>query len=136
MSTETAEILGHHFPEQEVAECCPSSDTKLNAQDYSTLFGIQRMQWIKHNLQTKILQISLSQLRKTWHTKSTTATDWVSNYGQLPNILSTRKSNALAEPWQCYSPTTHHAPKRYKHYCHCWHWSSRSLVLACTDRSQ
>jgi hypothetical protein len=65
MSTETAEILRHKFPEQEVAECCPSSDTKLNAQDYRILFGIQRMQWIKHNLQTKILQISLSQLRKT-----------------------------------------------------------------------
>jgi hypothetical protein len=62
MSTETAEILRHNFPEQEVAECYPSSDTKLNAQDYRILFGIQRMQWIKHNLPTKTLEISLNYL--------------------------------------------------------------------------
>lgn len=39
-------------------------------------------------------------------------------------------------PWLSHGNATAHTPIRYKHYCHCWHWSSRSLVLACTDKSQ
>lgn len=39
-------------------------------------------------------------------------------------------------PWLSHGNATAHTPISYKHYCHCWHWSSRSLVLACTDKSQ